>query len=78
MDRDGMNPELDDLQRAWMVDDIHEGVVEALNGCSDHTLIVAEVTPTATYPTPTIDAHVGHDHVATATCRPFGPRIKNV
>lgn len=72
-----MDPELDDLQCAWMVEDIHKGVIEAPNGCSDHAPIVAEVTPTTTDATPTIDAHVDHGHVATATCRPFGPRIKN-
>lgn len=77
MDGDGMDLELDDLQHAWMVEDTHEGVARALNGCSNHTPIVAKITPIVIDVTPTIDAHANHSHIAAATCRLFGPRIKN-
>ena len=53
IDEDGMDAELDDLQSAWMVEDAHEGVVEALTSCFG-------CSPAITYALPLDDGHVVH------------------
>lgn len=55
-----MDEELDDSQCAWMAEDAHEGVAEALSGCFG-------CTPATTYALPLDDGHVVHGVVTPTT-----------
>lgn len=43
MDGDGVDPELDDLQHAWMVKDARKGLAEAINGSSGRAHVAVAV-----------------------------------